>query len=110
MGSDINSNAISRKKFATALPKNNAEPEMGEAMTASRQSFGRSRAKLRFTTRAPAKANTIQRRPPDISSNSSDVGSNAKLNNKRITTANDNDALIVSLLRSSDLRSFHAIV
>jgi hypothetical protein len=93
-----------------ALPKNKAALEIGDAIKASRQSFGRSRAKLRLTTSAPAKANTSHNNPPDISSNASDVGSKAKLNRSRITTAKESEAFNVSFVRISDRKSFHATV
>ena len=50
-----------------ALPRNSAAPEMGAAISASRQSLGSSRAKLRLRISVPAKAKTIHSRPPEIS-------------------------------------------
>src|ERR1022692_4653155 len=66
-GSDTSSTASTRTKLAKHLPRNKAEAGMGAAMSASRQSLGNSRAKLRFKVRVPAKANTIHNRPPETS-------------------------------------------
>jgi hypothetical protein len=79
---------------------------MGEAISASRQSLGISRAKLRFRISVPAKAKAIQSRPPEISRVVSSCGSKAKLNSSRITRAKASDALMASLVRSSARRSF----
>src|SRR2546423_12259394 len=79
-------------------------------MSASRQSFGSSRAKLRLRIKTPAKANTIHNRPPENCRVSSDEGSNAKLKISRMTSANESAELIASLLRSSERRSLCAIV
>src|SRR5689334_22288064 len=78
-------------------------------MSASRQSFSSSRAKLRFRISVPAKAKTSHSSPPEISRTCSELGSNAKLNSSRMTSANDSEALMLSLLRISERRSFIAI-
>src|SRR5579872_1505570 len=99
----------SSRTFASALPRYSAELEMGEAISASKQSFGNSRAKLRFRMRAPANANTIHNKPPEKLRISSEVGSNAKLNSSRITSEKESDALMASLVRSSARRSLAAM-
>ena len=83
---------------------------MGEAISASRQSLGSSRAKLRFRISAPAKAKTIHSRPPEISRVWSAEGSKAKLNSSRMTSAKESEALSASLVRSSARRSLAAMV
>src|ERR1017187_3538133 len=82
---------------------------MGAAISASRQSLGNSRAKLRFRMRVPAKANTIQRRPPDMSRVVSSRGSKAKLKSTRMTRAKANEALMASFVRISARRSLTVI-
>src|SRR5580704_16537735 len=97
-------------KFASALTTNSAAEETGEAISASRQSFWTSRAKLRFSTSAPAKAYVIHSRPPENSWICSEEGSKAKLNRSRITTENAMEAFQASLVRSSEWRSLAAMV
>ena len=87
-----------------------ADAGAGDEISASRQSFCSSRAKLRFNTRAPAKEKTSHSRPPEMVRNSSDDGSKAKLNSTRITSENANDALNASLVRISERRSLAAMV
>src|ERR1017187_3692849 len=81
---------------------------MGAEMSASRQSLFSSRAKLRFNSSVPAKANTIQSRPPEISRVVSSLGSKAKLNSST-TRAKESDALMASLVRNSARKSLAII-
>src|SRR5665213_2316615 len=87
-----------------------ADVGAGDEISASRQSFCNSRAKLRFSTSAPAKEKTIHSRPPEMVCNSSDEGSKAKLNNTRITSEKAKEALNASLVRISERRSLAAMV
>src|ERR1035438_3955427 len=82
---------------------------MGAEMSASRQSFSSSRAKLRFNSSVPAKAKTIHNRPPEIWRVVSSLGSKAKLNNSSTTRAKESEALMASLVRNSARRSLAMI-
>src|ERR1039458_2616179 len=100
-GKETSSTEMTSTKLARALPRNSAAPEMGAAIRASRQSLGTSRAKLRFNTSVPAKANTIHSKPPDISTVSCSPGSKAKLNRTSMTSEKASEALMASLGRKS---------
>src|SRR5664279_479931 len=82
---------------------------MGAEISASRQSLFSSRAKLRFNSRVPAKANTIHSRPPEISRVVSSLGSKAKLNRSSTTRAKESEALMASLVRNSARKSLAII-
>src|ERR1017187_1641219 len=82
---------------------------MGAEISASRQSLFSSRAKLRFNSSVPAKANTIHSRPPEISRVVSSLGSKAKLNRSSTTRAKESEALMASLVRNSARRSLAMI-
>src|SRR4051794_18194716 len=110
MGREISSSARSSAKFASAFPKTSAAPEIGDAISVSRQSLGWSRAKLRLMTSAPANAKTSHSKPPASSSICSEVGSNANEKRSKITIEKESEALMVSLLRISERRSFAVIV
>src|SRR5260370_91067 len=106
-GKATSSTARISTKLASPFPRNSAAPGTGAAMSASRQSFGSSRAKLRFRISVPAKRKTIHSKPPEISRVVSSVGSKAKLKISRTTSANANEALMASLVRISAYTQRH---
>src|SRR5947209_18528475 len=95
-------------KFANALPSANAAGESGPASSASRHSFGSSRAKPRLNTKAPAKIKTRHRKPADISRSISGEGSNAKESSSKMVIENAPAAFNDSFVRISIERSFRA--
>src|ERR1039457_4755140 len=82
---------------------------MGAEISASRQSLFSSRAKLRFNSSVPAKANTIQSRPPEISRVGFSLWWPAKINSSSTTRAKESDALMASLVRNSARKSLAII-